>query len=190
MSVSLVCSLVYSFFGGYGFFQIWSLTLKKGDNGEIRLALSPLCLLGLAFAILIWTLHVQQEELALQREELRGQKEQLQKQNFESSFFQLLGQHNENVKSMVIRRGQEGEYCGRECFGYMFKKFQDNYDRYKGAEEQFWTKWQSDDDARQLMLDWINDRYEQFFAEYEPTCWVITFGICIMLSNLFNKVIS
>ena len=79
---------------------------------------------GLAFAILIWTLHVQQEELALQREELRGQKEQLQKQNFESSFFQLLGQHNENVKSMVIRRGQEGEYCGRECFGYMFKKFQ------------------------------------------------------------------
>ena len=123
---------------------------------------------GLAFAILIRTLHVQQEELALQRQELEGQKKQLQKQNFESSFFQLLGQHNENVKSMVIRRGIEGEYFGRECFGYMFKEFKDNYDRYKGAEEQFWTKWQSDDDAKQLMLDWINDRYEQFFAEYEP----------------------
>ena len=48
---------------------------------------------GLAFAILIRTLHVQQQELALQRQELEGQKKL--KQNFESSFFQLLGQHNE-----------------------------------------------------------------------------------------------
>ena len=83
---------------------------------------------GLAFAGVIFAIILQWRELGLQRQELKdtraeitGQKETLQKQNFESSFFQLLSLHNEIVNSMEI---QDRACSGRECFGHLLEHLQ------------------------------------------------------------------
>ena len=109
---------------------------------------------GLAFAILIWTLHVQQEELALQRGELRGQKEQLEKQNFGSAFFQLLSLHNDIVNAMQIR----GRKHGRECFVEMLNDLKDEH--YPQTQEA------ANSNSPEAKI--LNDTYENFLIPYEP----------------------
>ena len=89
--------------------------------------------------------------------------EPLQKQNFENFFSQLLNGHSEIVNSIVIRRGIDGEYFGRECFGYMLRNLRRIY---MGAHEQFYAGMHSGD-AREVMYEWVNDKYEKFFAEYQ-----------------------
>lgn len=123
--------------------KLISSVLVRGQWGDSFGVVTAL-FTGLAFIILIWTLHVQKDELKLQREEIKGQKETLQKQNFESSFFQLLGMHSAIVNSMVIRKGIDGEYFGRECFGYMLRRLRGVY---MGAPKQ---------------------SYEIFFLEFQP----------------------
>ena len=90
---------------------------RWGDSFGVVTALFT----GLAFVILIWTLHVQKDELRLQRGEIRGQKEQLQaqnqtlqKQNFESSFFQLLDFHNANFNVMTLQGAEKDDHIGVE----------------------------------------------------------------------------
>ena len=122
-------------------------TQQFGDRFEAVNALFA----GLAFAGVIFAIILQWQELGLQRKELedtraeiRGQKETLQKQNFESSFFQLLTMHSEIVNSMVIRKGSDGEYFGRECFDYMLRHLRRIY---RGSPKRF---------------------YEKFFLEFQP----------------------
>lgn len=137
---------------------------------------------GLAFAGVICAIILQKKELELQREELKetrkeikGQKEQLeaqnqtlQKQNFESSFFQLLRVHNDIVNSIevsVYLGGNRTVYQGRQCFGRMLDEFRNNYD---GAEERFHAEWKENpDEARQVRLQWINEKYEELFDKYQ-----------------------
>ena len=166
----------------FGVILLWILTIivlpmffpdisERGQFGDSFGAINAL-FSGLAFAGAIWAILMKKKELARQQElentleEIKGQKETLQKQNFESSFFQLLDKHNEIVNSMQI---QEKACSGRECFGYMLREFRDAYDRYKGAEEEFWAGMAKNlDEARQLMLGWANDKYEQLFDQYQP----------------------
>ncbi len=102
---------------------------------------------GLAFAILIWTLHVQQAELALQ-------KEQLQKQNFGSAFFQLLGLHNDIVNAMEIR----GITHGRGCFVRMLNDL----------KEEHYPETQNATNSNTPEAEILNDTYESFLIPYEP----------------------
>ena len=129
------------------FFPGIKATDQFGDRFEAVNALFA----GLAFAGVIFAIILQWQELGLQRQELKdtraeieGQKKTLQKQNFESSFFQLLTMHSEIVNSMVIRKGVDGEYFGRECFGYMLRRLRGVY---MGTPKQF---------------------YEKFFLEFQP----------------------
>ena len=141
---------------------------------------------GLAFAGVIYAiilqnkeltfqreeLKLQREELANTREEIRGQKEQLkaqnqtlQKQNFESSFFQLLSLHNDIVNSMEVPINSSTTYQGRKCFNFLLDEFKKEYG---GAEENFCAGWkESPDEARQLRLEWINEKYEEFYKKYQ-----------------------
>ena len=64
--------------------------------------------------------------------------ESLQKQDFKSSFFELLKMHSENVNSIVIRRGIDGEYFGRECFDYMLRILKNKYNNGDPARRIFW----------------------------------------------------
>ena len=104
---------------------------------------------GLAFAGVIWAIVLQREELGLQRKELeltraelKGQKEQLQaqdrtlqKQNFESSFFQLLRFHSEIVNSMQFRNQE-----GRESLGQILLRLKSIYET---AKEKFYKEIQN-----------------------------------------------
>ena len=142
---------------------------RWGDSFGVVTALFT----GLAFVILIWTLHVQKDELRLQRGEIRGQKKQLrvqsqtlQKQNFESSFFQLLGVHNANFNVMNFQGAQDLElaaglekvkeliqnmanqvsvtenqiqyrvYYGRDCFTYILQGLRNIYNYHEQSEEE------------------------------------------------------
>ena len=97
----------------------WWVTDKRGQFGDSFGVVNAL-FSGLAFAGVICAILLQKKELELQRNELEatraeitGQKETLQKQNFESSFFQLLGMHSEIVNSMEMPRENLSR---RECF--------------------------------------------------------------------------
>ena len=88
----------------------WWVTDQRGQFGDSFGVINAL-FSGLAFAGVICAILLQKKELELQRKELeetraeiRGQKETLQKQNFESSFFQLLNMHGEIIHSIVISR--------------------------------------------------------------------------------------
>ena len=131
----------------------------RGQFGDLFGALNAL-FAGLAFAGIIWAIILQKNELELQREELaqtrqeiKGQKEQLEaqdqtlkKQNFESSFFQLLNFHDNIVNSLHIRGvGSSAGFDGRACFGTLLGRFQNQYK--SGAE--------------------INDNWEEFFKHVQ-----------------------
>ena len=104
--------------------------------------------------------------------------EPLQKQDFKSSFFELLKMHSENVNSIVIRRGIDGEYFGRECFSYLLKEFKSIYvsrrndepsggvleGALKGARE---GELDVTEELRQLIYEKISERYEEFFTAYQ-----------------------
>ena len=109
---------------------------------------------GLAFAILIRTLHVQQAELALQNKELKGQREQLQKQNFISAFFQLLSLHNDIVNAMEIRGITHGRGCFVEMLDQLIRSY---YPQEKGTAN-------SNSSKKKV----LNDTYERFLKQYEP----------------------
>ena len=149
-----------------------------GDSfGVVNALFSGLALAGVIYAIILQKkeLALQREELEKTRKEIKGQKEQLeaqnqtlQKQNFESSFFQLLGLHNDIVNSMKVSfylGGKPTVYQGRQCFAYLLDEFRHNYG---GAEERFHAEWkQNPDEARQVRLQWINEKYEELFDKYQ-----------------------
>ena len=127
---------------GYGYIiwsTDWTSNNKIGDFGESFGAIDAL-FAGLAFAVLIYTILLQKAELQLQREELQAQRETLQKQNFESSFFQLLGLHNEIVNSMEFKRIINEEavtYSGRKCFVHMLSELNEGV-----SYEDFFAEYQ------------------------------------------------
>lgn len=57
---------------------------------------------GLAFGGIIISIYLQSKELEDTRKELRGQKVSLEKQNFESTLFQLIKLHNDIVNQIDL----------------------------------------------------------------------------------------
>ena len=157
------------------FFPEIKPTEQFGDRFEVVNALFT----GLAFAGVIFTIILQWRELGLQRQELKdtraeitGQKEQLaaqnrtlQRQNFESSFFQLLGVHNANFNVMNFQGAQDIElaglekekelsqnminianltedqmqyrvYYGRDCFTYILQGLRNIHNYHEQSEEE------------------------------------------------------
>lgn len=119
---------------------------------------------GLAFAGIILTILLQREELRLQREELEKTREEfkmqnltLKKQNFETTFFQMLRLHHEIVLSISVKDPSGSNvYTGRDCFSYFYSELKDRYtykqrDHHGGemdlieekAYPMFWEKNQS-----------------------------------------------
>lgn len=167
-------------------FPWWTEKNGRGTFGDSFGVVNAL-FSGLAFAGVICAILLQKKELELQRAEIREQKETLQKQNFESSFFQLLNMHSEIVNSMVIRGPTQFETTvhgivtasgtdhdiadpmeirssGRGCFGYLFSKLQNSYEN---PGNQFWAAWEKNqDEAASQLPGLLNNIYGQLFAEY------------------------
>lgn len=164
--------------------------------GVVNALFSGFAFAGVIYAILLQRqgLELQREELAATRVELEGQKKQLQaqdqtlqKQNFESSFFQLLRFHSEIVNSMqfINQEGQEAEemYSGRESLSQiLFRLKSISKVAYETAKEIFYLEMLGDsDEGRQLLLERFNSKYEEFFTEYQSS-------IGYYFRNLYNVV--
>ena len=135
----------------------WWVTNERGQFGDSFGVVNAL-FSGLAFAGVICAILLQKRELKLQREAINEQKKTLQKQNFESSFFQLLGLHNDIVNSMEI---QDRACSGRECFGHLLNHLQIMIYR----EVDLKVAQSSEDDS--LQRECLNTQYEEFFRVHQ-----------------------
>lgn len=124
-------------------FTAWSATwyflqgnVNRGTFGDMFGTVNAL-FSGLAFGGVIYAILLQRKELILQRRELeltrgelRGQKEQMQaqnvtlkKQNFESTFFQLLRLHNDITNNIDLVDANNKITKGRDCFRVFYERF-------------------------------------------------------------------
>jgi Putative phage abortive infection protein len=95
-----------------------------------------------AFLLIYATFLAEQKQIAQQDKELEDQKHQFQlqqesikRQNFESSFFQLLGLHNELVAGMLHINGPRG----RQCFSAYYSNFGDAREQWIRRRHQIST---------------------------------------------------
>lgn len=105
-----------------------SIQAKPGDFGD-SFGASNALFAGLAFAILIATLHSQREELALQRQELAEQRQIFLRQQFEDTFFQLVALHDKVTDNLELRPGTADYRRGRACFPELLQRLADAYHR-------------------------------------------------------------
>ena len=154
-------------------FPWWTERNDRGAFGDSFGVINAL-FSGLAFAGVICAILLQKKDLDLQRSAIKGQKEAFQKQNFESSFFQLLNMHGEIVNSMMIHSVHvatsgltqiASEYYGRDCFKPMFQKLREVYEVQK---EQMCASSSNPEEAKKFMYHWAKDKYEEFYRDLEP----------------------
>ncbi|MDO8636044.1 MAG: putative phage abortive infection protein [Dehalococcoidia bacterium] len=153
---------------------VWALTgyllynnPERGTFGDMFGSINSL-FAGLAFAGIIYAIFLQRKDLELQRkelqltrEELEGQVRQLQAQNdtlkrqaFESTFFQLLGLHNDIVKSLVVRDAtDQAVLIGRECFKEFYYKLKEQFSGHDNGEDSGPKR--------------LNQSYRSFFEKYQ-----------------------
>jgi hypothetical protein len=112
---------------------------------------------------LLITIILQQTELAETRKELaasaralEAQHLSLDRQNFETTFFQMLTLHNTIVNSIDLKWssfGSASEAIGRDCFRQFYANYSDAYQQAAGPDEQtrlqaaydqFWQRRQQD----------------------------------------------
>jgi hypothetical protein len=100
----------------------------RGTFGDMFGAVNAL-FSGLAFVGVIYAIMLQREELKLQRqdnamtrEELSGQKNALQKQNFESTFFQMTNSLNHLISSIDLVDRAGNVVGGRDAIGALYEK--------------------------------------------------------------------
>ena len=101
---------------------------------------------------------------------IKNQQRTLEHQNFDSSFFQLLGFHNSIVNSMQIPSSvNNNKHVGRECFRYMIKFFRDGTQgSLDGARDAFWMGMDDSDRTRQWIMEKISQGFEEFLKTYQP----------------------
>lgn len=133
-------------------FPWWATKNQGGQFGDSFGVVNAL-FSGLAFAGVIFAILLQKKELELQRVAITGEKEAFQKQNFESSFFQLLTIHNDIVNSMEMRRD---ETSGRACLSSLFRNLPSRYNTAKARAQN---------DTSKTELDILNDAFEPLFSE-------------------------
>lgn len=141
--------------------------MSAGTFGDfIGGTLNPI-LTFLTFMGLIVTIVLQQQELAETRKELersasaleaqstalQSQLTAIHSQNFESTFFQMLGLHNQLVSAMDIHRRNQETLHGRDCFRFFHEEMKKVFDASKRSEEdekilevneKFWAKHHQD----------------------------------------------
>jgi hypothetical protein len=137
LTLAAICCVVCILWAGSGII-LWPLS-NRGEFGDMFGAVNAL-FSGLAFAGLIFTIHVQRRELSLQRQELSLQRRELEAsrevlaqqeatmrsqgqtmadQRFEASLFSLIDSHIRAVDSLQYR-GRDGVHIGRAALSALF----------------------------------------------------------------------
>ncbi len=173
LAVGVGLFVLFFAWGVVGFPKLVPDVAERGQWGD-SFGVVTAFVTALALGGLIWTirqnskqiavqqeaLEVQIEELQQTREEMKGQTEQfaaqsraLQLQSFESSFFQLLGLHNDIVSLIEVGR-IDRKLVGRECFSEFFNSFRGGLRGGSGTEKQ-------------EVLKNIDETYERFFSVFQ-----------------------
>ena len=93
---------------------------------------------------------------------------QFRHQKFESSFFQLLGLHNDIVNSMELAQSNNDKFLRRECFKHMTKRFKSCYTKQGLANEAaLEAALDIAEKKKQSVLNKINNKYEKFLKKYQ-----------------------
>jgi hypothetical protein len=155
--------LVVAVWAGMGF---WLLDEPDrgtfGDMfGAVNALFSGLAFAGVIVAILMQRseLELQRRELTLTREELRGQREALEKQNFESTFFQLLRLFNDLVAGITLPDANNPNLRvnGRACFENFHHSLMTAY---RGVLREA---------GAIMVLDALNEAYRRFYVPRQGT---------------------
>lgn len=93
---------------------------------------------GLAFAGIIITIYLQMSELKEQRKELQMTRGTFEKQLFESTFFEMLKIHNQNVQEFSYngKLGKEGFKLALTAYKTLYEKTNDNINHLVGVEQK------------------------------------------------------
>jgi hypothetical protein len=145
---------------------------KPGEFGDMFGAVNAL-FSGLAFAVLIYTVRLQVQELSLQRdelrmtrEELRSQKEEFSAQNktlalqrFENTFFALLDAHNKIIDALDLQDNHSARQTrSRDCFKVFYNRLR-NHIGNNGARPSF--------SNAETTLSFIKSEYEKLYLEIQ-----------------------
>ncbi len=133
------------------FVFLWLNSSEKiaelGQSGDFFGGWTNPILTLMTFIGVLFTIQLQHEELALTRSEIKRQGDALEKQNFESTFFQMLNLHNSIVSSVRFysHNGSGVPAEGVECFQYFYNELRDRIQKSNGDIESgyaiFWRKY-------------------------------------------------
>lgn len=116
---------------------------ERGQFGDTFGAINAL-FAGFAFAGVILAIILQKNELGLQREQLMAQDQTSKKQNFESSFFQLLRSHIAIVDS--LQTADSAHRTGRQCFGTYISRLKTKYESESNRDiNEIWREFSEND---------------------------------------------
>ena len=165
--------VVVAFFSGLGFIAlIWTIRQSNKQHREVLESQQE------ELRLQRKELELQREELTHTREEIKGQKEQLaaqnktlRHQNFESSFFQLLGLYNNIIDAMEIS-ASHSHASKRDSFRLIHHELRYSNNLSGETLEQTYSyisekEWDSAEEEKQFIQKIINERHDLFFARYQ-----------------------
>jgi hypothetical protein len=152
---------------GVAFFILITAVLVKalgfdlgtfGDfiGGTLNPVLTFLTFMGLLITIVLQQTELRESRIELSRSAtaLESQLDATDRQNFESTFFQMLALHNTIVSSIDLAYSQSGaKQHGRDCFEKFYDNYKDDYEwvgeieeqqRLQEAYDRFWKERQQD----------------------------------------------
>ncbi|MBV1878085.1 MAG: putative phage abortive infection protein [Pseudomonadales bacterium] len=131
--VGVIVALIVASYGGALVWITWPIdeySIAKAAN--FGGSFGPLATLfsGLAFAGLIITINMQKNDSDSQHQQLIKQQKTISRQLFESTFFQLVSLHNDLLKSIDVRSGNES-FAGQEAIETLYGRLTDNSAQWK-----------------------------------------------------------
>jgi hypothetical protein len=124
--------------------------------------LNPLFGLG-GFLALLYTVHLQSNELRANAESARSQLDLMQYQRFEDTYFRLLGLYNEVVQSLSISVGPSSRYSGETAHTYTGREC------LRAIHERLLTDYMNKaarGDIASTALDGIEIEYKEFYDQH------------------------
>jgi hypothetical protein len=160
-----VTFIPWNYFHGRTIFNFILDTKDYNELGDFVGGITAPFLSVAAFILLYMTYKSQKQELIESRKILRKQSETLEKQQFETTFFNLLNLHHEIVNNIDLVKGtgwvtykKMGETeptateLGRDCFKTFYKMFVDTY-KHTPKDESYLTM--------------ISKSYDKFYKLYQ-----------------------
>lgn len=151
ISVIAIYSLMIIYFS----YPIKDFTVKKAALFGESFGLINALFTGLAFAGVIITLIFQNKQIKQQQNDINNSQEIQKKQNFETTFFNLIKLHNDIVSDINIKSKGAFKYTGRDCFKFFHNKY---FEAYEEAQDKL-------SDSEPIII--LNAAYVVFYNDWQ-----------------------